>query len=279
MSQVLLITADDFGLTEGVTRAVVRAHRDGVVTSASILAVGRAYATAVDLSSQNPGLSVGVHLAAVGEDPPLRPATEVPTLVDRHGRFPLSYRGFLRRAALGRVDMAHLRREFETQIERVLGDGIVVTHLDTHQHLHLWPAVGRIVVELAAKYDIPAVRLPRSHRASPLATAVRRLEHRLSAQLDRADLLTTADFAGLDEAGAMDRELDGALDKLAHRAATTAELNVHPGEAGDGDLARFAWGYRWDRELKVLVDPATRATVERRGFTLTSWGALAAWPR
>jgi chitin disaccharide deacetylase len=275
MTRDLVVTADDFGLTDGVNRAVLRGHRDGIVTSTSLLAVGRAYAGAVELAKQAPGLSVGVHLAIVGEDPPLLPAAEVPSLVDHTGHFPLSHTAVLRRAVLGRLDTADVRREFRAQIERVLGDGLPVSHLDTHQHLHLWPTIGAVVVDLADEFGIPAVRLPRSARRTPIGIAVNTLAAPLRRRLDSAGLVHGADFAGLDEAGALDRALPSALARLARRGRSTVELNAHPGEPGDPALARFCWGYRWEHELATLTDPATAAQVDRSGFRLVSWADLA----
>jgi len=272
---LLLVTADDFGLTDGVNSGIVRAHVDGVVTSASLLAVGSAYDGAVELARRTPSLAVGVHLAAVGEDPPLLSPAEVPSLVGASGGFPLSYRSVLRSAALGRLDPCDVRREFRAQIERVRGEGLTVTHLDTHQHLHLWPVIGRIVVDLALEYGIPAVRLPRSHRHSPLGLGVRALAGALATRLAAAGLRYTSDFAGLDEAGALDLAMPRVLAGLARRGRPTAELNAHPGEAGDGLHDRFAWGYRWEHELAVLCDRTLPARIRAAGFTLASWSDLA----
>jgi hopanoid biosynthesis associated protein HpnK len=277
VKRLLLVTADDFGLTEGVNRAVVHSHREGIVTSASLLAVGRAYSSAVRLARVNPSLAVGVHLAAVGEDPPLLDPAAIPSLVDRSGQLPLSYRTFLRRAALGKVDVADVRREFQAQVQRVVDDGLVPSHLDTHQHLHLWPPVARVVTELAKDYGIPAVRLPRSHRRSAVSAGVNILSQQLSRRLDAAALDYTDDFAGLDEAGSLDRSFEHALDRvLTRRHAETVEINTHPGEAGDADLARFPWGYRWDRELDLLISRSTRELVDQYDFTLRSWVDLVA---
>ncbi len=274
MTRLLVVNADDFGLTEGVNRAVLTAHREGIVTSTSVLAVARAYPHAVELARRSPTLGVGVHLAAVGEDPPLLSADEVPSLVDRSGHFPLSYRTVLRRAAAGRLDVEDVRREFRAQIERVLGDGLPVTHLDTHQHLHLWPGVARVVVELAQHFGIPAVRLPRSHSRGPVGVGVNLLSTRLAGRLDVAGLHRTMDFAGLDEAGAMDQALPRVLNRLALRGGTTVEVNAHPGEADDPDLGRFSWGYRWGHELTALTDPALPTLVSDAGFRLASWADL-----
>jgi len=275
VSRLLLVTADDFGLTEGVNRAVARAHREGIVTSTSLLAVGRAYSSAVALARGTPSLAVGVHLAAVGEDPPLLPPDEVPSLVDSEGRFPMAYQTFVRRAALGRVDMHDVRREFRAQVERVVGDGLTVTHLDTHQHLHLWPAVAEVVTGIARDFGIPAVRLPRSHRRSPLGAGVGILSRLLHRRLRAASLGHTDDYAGLDEAGALDQSFGAVLSGvLPRRDAQTVEITTHPGEATDRDLSRFAWGYRWAHELDLLVDPATRELVQRHDFRLGSWKDL-----
>ncbi|SOD97883.1 Predicted glycoside hydrolase or deacetylase ChbG, UPF0249 family [Blastococcus haudaquaticus] len=271
-----MVNADDMGLTSGVCRAVRRAHDGGVVTSTSVLAVGTAFEEAAAIVRDAGDLALGAHLAIVGEDRPLLSAAEVPTLVDREGRFPLSYRTVVARGAAGRLDPADVAREFRAQLERVRGIGVPLTHLDTHQHTHLWPAVAGVVVELAREAGIGAVRLPGSSRTGPLGAGVRLLAGRLRRRLGRAGLATTDGYAGLDEAGGMDGErFAAALQRLTASAATTAEINVHPGEAGDPGLTRFAWDYRWADELMMLTDPATRALVEGSGWRFGTFADVA----
>ncbi|TFV92799.1 ChbG/HpnK family deacetylase [Blastococcus sp. CT_GayMR20] len=277
MTRLLVINADDMGLTRGVCRAVARAHEGGIVTSTSVLAVGRAFEQAATTVRDAGDLAVGAHLAIVGEDRPLLSAREVPTLVDREGRFPLSYRTVVARGAAGRIDADDVAREFRAQLERVQGIGVPVTHLDTHQHTHLWPAVAAVVVDLAREAGIRAVRLPRSRRRGPLGTGVTLLAGRLRRRLDRAGLVTTGAYAGLDEAGHLDGErFAGVLERLTAGGAATAEVNSHPGEAGDPELARFEWGYRWADEQAMLTASSTRALVERRGWRLGTFADVAA---
>ena len=278
MTRRLVVNADDVGLTPGVNRAALRGHVDGVVTSVSLLAVGRAFDDAVALLRDHPDLSVGAHLAVVGEDPPLLSRAEIPTLVDRHGRFPLGYRIFVMRAAAGKVDPADLRREVGAQLERIHSEGLKVSHLDTHQHTHLWPLVGRVVARLADESGIPWVRLPTSRAASSVGVVVRRLSGRLARRLDGFDLSYPDAYAGLDEAGRMDRQrFARAVAAVAGEGAAggVAEINVHPGEADDPDLDRFAWDYHWKDELSMLTDPGTTDLVRRHGMALTSFGQLA----
>lgn len=272
---VLVVNADDLGLTPGTSAGIVDAHRDGIVTSASLLAVAPGFGDAVARLDDAPDLGVGVHLAVVGEDPPLLGAREVPTLVDRRGDLRPSWRHFLPRAAAGQVDPDDLRREFTAQIERVVAAGITPTHLDTHQHLHLWPLVQRVVLDLATEHGIGAVRVPTSAARSPLGLYVRRLSATLRRNAVAEGLRASDGFAGLDEAGALLVEpLVDAVDRLARPGGRSAEIGCHPGRADDPERRRYRWGYAWPDELAALCSPAARAAVERSGFRLGSFADL-----
>ncbi|MGQ0617811.1 MAG: ChbG/HpnK family deacetylase [Acidimicrobiia bacterium] len=276
--RLLIVNADDYGLTQGVSRAILRAHHDGIVTSTSALAVGPAFAATAPWLDEAPALGVGAHLAAVGEDPPLLSAAEVPTLVDRHGRLALSWRQFLPRMAAGRVDPADLEREFAAQIEAVVAavGRSRVTHVDTHQHLHLWPRVGTVVLTLAQRWKVPAVRVPGSVSRAPAGLAVNALAARLRRRLRTAGSPAAPEaFAGFDEGGTLaEPELVATVDRLGATGAVTAELGLHPGEHDDPDLARYQWGYRWGDELAALVSSTAREAVARNGFELGSFAAL-----
>lgn len=275
---LLVITADDFGLTQGVCRGIVEAHRRGVVSATSVLAVGRAFDYGAALLRDAPSLAVGAHLALVGEDPPLLSAREIPTLVDRRGRFPLSYRAVAARGALRRIDPDDVRREFAAQLDRIRAAGLRPQHLDTHQHVHLWPSVGRVVADLARESGIGAVRRPWSASHGPRGLGVRLLARRLSARLAQCGIATTALYAGLDEAGRLDGAgLDAALRRAADRGVPSLEVNTHPGEE-DADVSRFDWRYRWADELALMQAPATARLIEARGFRLGAMSMLPAAP-
>lgn len=275
MGRLLVVTADDLGLTEGVNAAVARGFDEGVVTATSLLAVGRAFDDAARVLRDRPGLELGAHLALVGEDPPLLGARAVPSLVVDGGGFPLTYRTVVARAAAGRLDRDEVRRELGAQLERVLGLGLPVTHVNTHQHTHLWPLVGDVVLDLAREAGIPAVRLTTSHAHGPVGLGVATLGRGLRRRAARAGLVGTADYDGLDGAGSMDAtRFAGVVARAARRGAASLEVTTHPGCAGDPDLGRFAWGYRWADELAMTVDPATRALVADAGYELAGFSAL-----
>jgi predicted glycoside hydrolase/deacetylase ChbG (UPF0249 family) len=220
---------------------------------------------------------VGAHLAAVGEDPPLLTAREVPSLVDGRGRLASSWRMFLPRMAARRIDPDDLRREFTAQIDRITGAGLKPGHVDTHQHLHLWPAVGEVVLDVAEAAGITAMRIIRSAARSPVGVTVRRLGRRLEGRASARGVRFPATASGLDEAGTLDRpRLERAIDRLAAAGAASAELATHPGEGGDPDLRRYDWGYVWAEELAGLTDPAVRRRVEAAGFRLGTYADLGA---
>lgn len=220
---------------------------------------------------------MGVHLAAVGEDPPLLSRSEVPTLFGPTGRLCDTYGEFVRRALAGRVDPDDLRREFTTQLELVQELGVPITHLDAHQHLQLWPSVCRVVVELAVGHGIPAVRVPRYRAANPTAWVVTLLGARLGRQAARAGLRYPLDAVGIECAGHLGPDvLPRVLARLADHGRAAVELTVHPGEGDDPDRARYGWGFEWEDELAALTGPVARQAVDRAGFLLGTYADLPA---
>lgn len=266
---LLIVTADDYGLSDGICRAIIEAHTNGVVTATSVLAVGQSFGYGAQRLRDTPSLAVGAHLALVGEDPPILTAAEIPSLVNRRGKFPLSYRAVVARAALGRVDPADVRREFAAQVATIRAAGLDIGHVDTHQHTHLWPSIARVVVDLARDEGIGVVRRPRSAQRGATGRAVRALGRRLDRRLAAAGLCSSDYYAGLDEAGSLDQGgLSGALLRAADAGARSVEVNTHPGEGADPALARFGWGYCWQGELDLLTDPNTAAKIRRLGYRL-----------
>ena len=276
---LLIVNADDFGMTPGVSAGILDAHDHGIVTSTSVLANGRALTDYARRLLDTPTLGVGAHLAIVGEDPPLLSATEVPTLLDPTGRFCLTWKHFLGRAIAGRVDPEDITREFTAQLERVRGLGFPITHLDAHQHLQLWPRVGDVLLALAANAEIHAVRVPRYRHTTLVGASVSALATQLARKADRRGIRHTADSIGIAIAGHVDLPtLESVVVDLAARQPTSVELTVHPGRGRDPDRARYRWGYQWEQELATLISPSALASVRRAGFRLGTYDDLTADP-
>ena len=156
----LIVNADDFGRSAAINDAVVRAHREGVLTSASLMVNEAACDEAVALARENPRLGVGLHLTLVTGQSAL-PPERIPGLTDARGRFsnqPVAsgWRYFLRREL-----REPLRAEIAAQFERFAATGLDCDHVNGHLHLHLHPVILPMVLENAARHGIRRMRLTR----------------------------------------------------------------------------------------------------------------------
>lgn len=272
---ILIVSADDYGLTERVSEGILDAHEHGVVTSASVIAVAPAFELAAKRLRDVPTLGVGAHFTVVGEDPPLLSAREIPSLVDKRGNFWPTWRAFVPRAAARRIDPDDLRREFTAQLDAIRSAGLVVDHFDTHQNVHLWPSVSDVLLELGDANDVHAIRVMRSSARGPVGITVRQLARRLEAQLRERKWAWTGAATGLDEAGSIGLgEMVEAVGRLAATGASSAELATHPGLPDDPDRSRYRWNYKWDAEFNALCSETVRIAIDELGFRLGTFADL-----
>jgi hopanoid biosynthesis associated protein HpnK len=147
----LIFNGDDFGRALSINAAIIRAHRQGVLTSASLMVTGDAVEDAVARARAHPTLAVGLHVVALGGRSALPPA-ELPHLVDLQGRLPGN--PFLAGVSyfFNRTVRAELRREIEAQFECFLATGLPLAHVDGHYLMHLHPTVFSLLVPLAERY-------------------------------------------------------------------------------------------------------------------------------
>ena len=159
MLRQLVVNADDLGLTVGVNDGIFAAHDRGILTSASVFANAPATADAIRGVHHRPSLGVGVHLALV-DGTPMLPPNRVPTLVEDDGRFRASWKPFIVACLRGRVSLEEVERELTAQIDRIRSEGIQLTHLDAHKHVHAFPPIFAIVARVAERFRIQVVRVP-----------------------------------------------------------------------------------------------------------------------
>ena len=160
MGGVVVVNADDLGVSRGATLGVVRAHREGVVTSASLAPTGPDYRHAVETCQRDcPELGIGLHFT-LSAGSPVSPPAKVPLLVDRRGYFRWTFVSLL--GAVGWKRSADLLQqievELEAQLERLRADGIRPDHIDSERHVHLIPGIFETVVRAAERHGIPFVR-------------------------------------------------------------------------------------------------------------------------
>src|SRR5246127_336899 len=153
----LIVNADDLGWTHGVNRGIAEAHRNGIVTSASLIANGCAFEAGVQTARESPQLGVGVHLN-LSDGNPVAPAEEVKSLLDENGDFSGGPEALLFRLTAKKLETKEVEAEWNAQIEKVRAAGIRPTHLDGHKHVQMLPGLFAVALRLAKKHGIEAVR-------------------------------------------------------------------------------------------------------------------------
>jgi predicted glycoside hydrolase/deacetylase ChbG (UPF0249 family) len=244
----LILNADDFGLTAGVNRAVIELNRAGVLTSASLMARAVSTNEAIELALATPSLGVGCHVVLVDGEPVLH-ARNLPTLVDpRTGRFHPTLGIFLKLLLTGRIRSSEIEAETAAQIALLQRRGLRLSHIDTHKHAHIFPAVLRPVLRAARAAGIRSVRNPFepawSLRATHRAPWIRRAQVRLLRLLEPAFLrivaeegfTTTDGVIGVLATGTLDSKTVSSLLRNLPEEGTW-ELVTHPGY-NDSDLAQ-----------------------------------------
>ena len=244
MTVRLILNADDFGLTPGINQAIEELHGAGVLTSATLMASGPAFAGAVIAARRNPGLGVGCHLVFV-DGVPISHPDEIPTLLGADGKtFRPSLFDFVQAVLRGTVSPAHLAREAQAQIQHLQRAGIDVTHVDSHKHTHLFPSVAEPVLHAAERCGVRAFRYPFeplwSRKASRGTSFVRQLQQSLLSRFEPR-FRTLIDFNTDDKTtqGTLGIAATGTLDASTLRATMAAllrdadgriyELCCHPG--------------------------------------------------
>jgi chitin disaccharide deacetylase len=267
----LVINADDLGLTVGVNDGIFDAHDHGILTSASLFAGAPATSDAIRRARSRPSLGVGVHLALVDGTPTLSPH-RIPTLVEGDGRFRRSWKPFIVACLRGKVSLAEVELELTAQVERLRSEGIRLTHLDAHKHVHAYPPVFAIVARLAGRFGIPVVRVPYERwapiRGDAETSGTRRLQMLLNAAMlpwARRDYriagaydVRTPNFVGRIHTGVLSPAALAGVVRALQPGVT--ELMVHPGYADD-ELERTGTRLLASRqkELDLLCSLEARA--------------------
>ena len=284
----LILNADDFGMTRGVNEGIIRAHRDGVLTSATLMANGAEFDDAVSRAKSNPKLGVGCHLVLVG-GPAIAPREKISSLADANGNLPESLAGLVARLSSGFIRMKAIERELRAQIEKIRSAGIEPTHLDTHKHTHAHPKVMEAVGRVAKELGITRIRKPMENLRDSWETTRHessgRTKELIAAAAARAvtpwfqtiarkyGLRSPDHFLGLAMTGGLGpAALRRMIDTLSDGST---EIMLHPGIC-DIDLANSGSRLQDQREteLQGLLDSGVRNALDERDIRLISYREL-----
>ena len=269
----LIITADDFGLHESVNLAVERAHREGVLSAASLMVGAAAAPDAIARARACPRLAVGLHLVLT-DGASVLPARAIPDLVDGAGRFGSRMaRDGLRFLCLPRV-RRQLAMEIRAQFEEFAASGLPLDHVNAHKHFHVHPTILGLIIGIGRQFGLRAVRLPRE---AGLPLWLRPWLALQRASLDATGIEHNDYIIGLRESGGFD---EAALLAALQRLPPTGigELYLHPALESGAAIAASMPGYRHADEFAALVSPRVREACSRlraQGFRFGGFADLA----
>jgi hopanoid biosynthesis associated protein HpnK len=275
----LIVTADDFGAAVEVNEAVEFAHREGILTAASLMVTGPAADDAAARARRNPRLRVGLHLVLV-EGRPVLPPGSVSRLVDASGSFRRGMAAMGASFAASSEVRRQLAAEIGAQFEAFRATGLALDHCNAHKHFHLHPLIGSLIASIGRSYGLRAARVPLEPAAllrkiepgtprmpslalAPWALLLRR-------RFRAAGLFTCDRLFGLQWSGGMTRDRLRGL--IAHLPSGVSEIYLHP---ATGPYPGCAPGYRYREELEALTSPKVAAACRERALQLGGFADFA----
>jgi chitin disaccharide deacetylase len=272
----LILNADDFGYTRGINQAIVRSHREGVLTSATLMANAAAFDDAAELARQCPTLGVGCHFVLIGGKSVANPS-EIPSLASPDGRLPQSLPAFVAAVSSGSIKPGDIARELRAQIAKIRAAGIEPTHIDSHKHTHAHPRAFRAIALTAKELGITKIRNPyerlhdswttmregKAYSNQIFAAAAASLSARPFRRILREYSLKAPDnFLGLAVTGRIDPVV--LREMVRNLPDGLTEIMLHPGIC-DPELVDTGSRLTAAREteMQALLDPEVKLLMEK----------------
>jgi predicted glycoside hydrolase/deacetylase ChbG (UPF0249 family) len=243
------INADDFGLSRSINQGIIHSFESRIIQTASISINGSDCDYAVDYLTSAQNNKVGIHITLVGSEVPV--SSNLRYLVGSNGQL-LSRNLIFLKAFFNKNVFLEIYTESKAQIEKALNLNFEITHLDSHQHLHINPLFHKIFIRLCREFNIPKLRTPRSINKFK-RYGVGNVVNLFSTSLHSKALinhLSPYNSFGFDFSGKLDVEALKLLSKLNHE---NFEIMAHPGFSSDDTIMKYGhWKYKWELEIKSL---------------------------
>lgn len=282
--KAIIVNADDFGASKSINRAIIKAYREGILTSTSLMINGEAFEDAVEQARKNPNLSVGIHLVLV-QGRSIDPPAEIPDLVDADGYF-------LNSAVLAGFKFffikslrAQIEKELSAQMKRYVSTKLKLSHINSHLNIHMHPFVFDIVLKLAKEYGVKSIRLTnddlfqslKSDRSALLYKLVHFVIFNILTKIYRKRLIRhgfrfTNVVYGLLQSGNMNETyVSGLLNNLKDG---TGEIYFHPDSLpSDNWLGKDA-KYKYIEEFNTLLSERIKRIVRNNSIRLVDYSSV-----
>ncbi len=272
----LVVSADDFGISEKVNRGIIHAFNEGIVTSTAVMANMPGFKDAMKLIQANEALDIGLHVTLTCGKP-VSPTGWVRTLINESGGFfPLGE--FAMRCLTRGISYDEVYLEMESQLKKALAHGVTITHIDCHHHLQAFLVVHSAMCDLAVKYKVRFMRVPISRRYLPdymfttgnlKRFAIMTLAAHCLMRKQMSGVSCPENILGITE-GCRDISANVLPGIISLCGAGLNELVCHPGYA-DVDLKRYDSYYDRIAEVDALTSNAVRQALAENNIILTNF--------
>lgn len=281
----LIINADDFGMNLLVSQSIIDLYKVGIVTSASLITNFKEFNSSVDLL-RHTKLDMGLHLNLL-DGIPVNNRTRYSALVDKNGLFLKSPYKLFTGIVTKQIREIDLEREIRAQIEKALVNNITLSHIDGHEHVHMFPLVSNIILRIAGEYKIKAIRIPieafktvsANIQRRVICNAIRLYSIPIKSSLTKYNLQTADYFTGIPYVGRIDEQI---LKKTVQQLPDgVTELMCHPVNTSDYSFYTkndMAWvkNHNFIREFKALESCEVRQLIQSLGIELIRYNDLTA---
>ena len=279
----VIVNADDFGLSKGINEGIIKAHREGILTSATLMVNMPGFANAIEEAAKYPSLGVGIHLNVIRGKPVL-PPEDIPSLVNKKGFFWGNVFLVIQRVWARKIKINEIIWEFRAQIEKAQQAGLALTHADSEKHFHCFYPVLQKLLPMLKDCGLPRIRYInqicslKSPKMFVLSWVVNWAWRRCRSQAQQLKFRLTDNFFGLCTTGRMSRSNLIAI--LKNLPPGTSEIMVHPGYITPEEMAvtKETGDYRlWqerEMELEALLDPELPKILKSNKIELINFGQV-----
>ncbi|MDD3905830.1 MAG: ChbG/HpnK family deacetylase [Candidatus Omnitrophica bacterium] len=276
----LIVSADDFGLSDSINHGIMRGCEEGIVTSVNVIPSGAAFYDAASLLRMCGIKELSAHLALT-ETAPVTDPDMIPGLLTQEGDFHKSYMGFCFYFLRGAIVRDEIYLELKNQLERLKTCGLPITSLSSHQHIHILPGIREIFIQLAKEYDIPSIRylhndkLYYPYRAKKIfrKMVLKFFDRGMKNAFDKAGICHTDNLLGFFDSGDIREEL--LLEMINSLKSGVTELVTHPGFISAEVLDRCIFHRNCETDLAALTSRRVKKEIARKGIKLISFSDLA----
>ena len=265
----LIVTADDLGLAKSINEGIAKACREGIVSSVSVIPTGEALEDAVRIVKDLGLKEIGAHLALTETDPLLSSS-----------RFHKNHNLFLKNIFFGKITPDAVYRELRAQLELLKNAGVKITHINSHEHIHMIPEILDIFISLAKEFNISALRYPRRDRpmrAFNISDLYKKsilsyFSSHAARLFKSSGLLYTDHFLGLLDAGKLKEDL--LIEMLGGLKDGVTELVCHPGFLSPEVIDSYKWHIGAEEELFALTGCRVKSAIKNNDIRLVTYGEL-----